>query len=251
VPLLVGCAIIPFLFRLRGSLEETDEFLARRRHPTASEVLRSLAANVPLLVIGTLMVTMTTVSFYMITAYTPTFGNSVLKLTSLASLTVTLCVGLSNLFWLPVMGALSDRVGRRPLLIACTLLMLVTAYPAMRWLVDTPTFGKLLAVELWFSFVYGTYNGAMVVFLTEIMPVDFRTTGFSLAYSLAAGVFGGFTPAISTYLIHVTGNRAIPGAWLSFAAACGLVAAMLARPQPEAGGLVAEVAAVSTAHARS
>ena len=231
VPLLVGCAIIPFLMRLRRSLTETEEFVARRRHPTTTEVLRSLASNVRLVAIGTLMVTMTTVSFYMITAYTPTYGNAVLKLTNIDGLAVTLCVGISNLIWLPIMGALSDRVGRRPLLIACTALMIASAYPAMLWLVDTPSFSKLLAVELWFSFIYGSYNGAMVVFLTEIMPVEFRTTGFSLAYSLAAGVFGGFTPALSTYLIHVTGNRAIPGLWLSFAAACGLLAAMLARPQ--------------------
>ena len=252
VPLLVGCAIIPVLFVLRGSLEETDEFLARRRHPTTSDILRSLAANARLVVIGTLMVTMTTVSFYMITAYTPTFGNTVLKLTSRDSLAVTLCVGLSNLFWLPVMGSLSDRIGRRPLLIACTLLMLGSAYPAMLWLVDMPSFSKLLAVELWFSFVYGSYNGAMVVFLTEIMPVDFRTTGFSLAYSLAAGVFGGFTPAISTYLIHLTANRAIPGVWLSFAAGCGLIAALVARPhQTPAADYALRSAAVPTARARS
>jgi MFS family permease len=167
----------------------------------------------------------------MITAYTPTFGNSVLHLASIDSLIVTLCIGASNLFWLPVMGTLSDRVGRRPLLVIFTTLMLVTAYPVMLWLVAEPSFSRLLAVELWFSFIFGSYNGAMVVFLTEIMPVSVRTTGFALAYSLATAVFGGFTPALSTYLIHVTGNRAIPGVWLSFAAACGLVASLLARPQ--------------------
>jgi MFS transporter, MHS family, citrate/tricarballylate:H+ symporter len=70
-----------------------------------------------------------------------------------------------------------------------------------------------------------------VVFLAEIMPIDVRTTGFALAYSLATAVFGGFTPAISTYLIHITGNRAVPGLWLSFAAACGLIAAVFAKPQ--------------------
>src|SRR5260370_37393083 len=84
---------------------------------------------------------------------------------------------------------------------------------------------------MWLSLLYGSYNGALGVFLTKIMPVDVRTTGFALAYSLATAVFGGFTPAISTYLIHLTGNRAIPGLWLSFAAACGLVASILARPQ--------------------
>jgi hypothetical protein len=57
------------------------------------------------------------------------------------------------------------------------------------------------------------------------MPTDIRTTGFALAYSLAAAAFGGFTPAICTYLIHVTGNRAMPGLWLSLAALCGLLAA--------------------------
>ena len=176
------------------------------------------------------MVTMTTVSFYMITAYTPTFGNSVLHLASIDSLIVTLCVGASNLFWLPIMGALSDRIGRRPLLIGCTLLMLITAYPVMLWLVRDPSFVRLLAVELWLSFIYGSYNGAMVVALTEIMPIDVRTSGFALAYSLATAIFGGFTPALSTYLIHVSGNRAIPGLWLSFAAACGLVATLFIKP---------------------
>ena len=234
IPLLIGCVILPFLFRLRRSLQETDEFTARKNRPNLKEILRSLTHSWKIVLTGTMMATMTTVSFYMITAYTPTFGNSVLKLAILDSLLVTLCVGASNLFWLPVMGALSDRVGRRPLLLICTTLMLLTAYPVMMWLVRDPSFAKLLAVELWFSFMYGSYNGAMVVFLTEIMPLNVRTTGFALAYSLATAVFGGFTPAISTYLIHVTGNRAVPGLWLSFAAACGLVASLLARPPHDA-----------------
>src|SRR6202047_4519107 len=234
VPLLLGCMILPFLFRLRRSLQETDEFAARKHRPSTQEILRSLTANWKIVIIGTMMATMTTVSFYMITAYTPTFGNSVLHLASIDSLIVTLCVGASNLFWLPIMGALSDRIGRRPLLFGCTLLMLISAYPAMLWLVREPSFARLLTVELWLSFIYGSYNGAMVVALTEIMPVEVRTSGFALAYSLATAIFGGFTPALSTYLIHVTGNRAVPGLWLSFAAACGLVASLLAKPHQDA-----------------
>jgi metabolite-proton symporter len=237
VPLLLGCVIIPFLFRLRRSLQETDEFVARKHHPSTAEIFRSLTANWGIVIIGMMMVTMTTVSFYMITAYTPTFGNSVLHLSNRDSLLVTLCIGASNLFWLPIMGSLSDRIGRRPLLLACTILMLTTAYPAMLWLVKDPSFARLLAVELWLSFMYGSYNGAMVVFLTEIMPIEVRTSGFALAYSLATAIFGGFTPALSTYLIHVTGNRAVPGLWLSFAAACGLIAALFAKPQVETENL--------------
>jgi MFS family permease len=227
IPLLVGCMIIPLLLRLRRSLEESDEFDARKSHPRFSEVFRSLASNAYLVLIGTMLFTMTTVSFYMITAYTPTFATSVLHLATSDSFIVTLCVGASNLVWLPVMGSLSDRVGRVPLLVGCTLLMLATAYPTMLWLVGAPSFAKLLTVELWLSFVYGSYNGALVAFITELIPIEVRTLGFSLAYSLATAVFGGFTPAISTYLIHVTGNRAIPGVWLSFSACCALCAILM------------------------
>jgi MFS family permease len=200
-----------------------------RTRPSLGRVWRGLAGHWRAVLTGMALATMTTVSFYMITAYTPTFGG-LLKLPAGQTLLVTACVGVSNLIWLPVMGAVSDRLGRRPVLIACTLAALVTAYPAMAWLASGPGFGRMLAVELWLSFVYASYNGAMVVFLTELIPAEVRASGFSLAYSLATAIFGGFTPAIATSLIHVTGNPAMPGVWLSAAAALGLGAALIARP---------------------
>jgi MFS family permease len=226
IALLAGCSLLPLLLFLRRSLQETGEFLARTRHSTASEIAKTLAANWRLVLLGTMLSTMTTVCFYMVTAYTPTFGSSVLHLAATGNLIVTLCVGACNFAVLPLSGALSDRIGRRPILYACTIVALLTAYPALLWLVSAPSFMRLLMVELWLSVLYAGYNGAMAVYLTEIMPVEVRTSGFSLAYSLATAIFGGFTPAICTYLIHVTGNRAVPGVWLSFAAVCGLSAAL-------------------------
>ncbi|SOY44322.1 citrate transporter [Cupriavidus taiwanensis] len=227
IPFLVGCLIVPFLFLIRRSLEETEAFKARKHRPAIGEIYRSMLENWRIILAGCMMVVMTTVSFYMITAYTPTFGKTVLRLDDTDNLIVTMCVGLSNFIWLPLMGALSDRVGRKPLLMCFTVATLLTAYPAVSWLVAEPSFARLLMVELWLSFLYGSYNGAMVVALTEIMPPAVRTTGFSLAYSLATALFGGFTPAISTYLIHATGNKAAPGLWLMFAALCGLVATLV------------------------
>jgi MFS family permease len=234
IPFFVGCLIVPMIFLMRRNLTETEAFTRRTHRATAGEIFRTVARHWPLVLAGMLLTTMTTVSFYFITAYTPTFGTTELHLSSTASLLVTLCVGLSNLIWLPVMGAVSDRVGRRPLLLLFTTLALVTAYPALAWLVDAPSFARLLAVELWLSFLYGSYNGAMVVYLTEIMPESIRTSGFALAYSLATATFGGFTPAISTYLIHITGNRAMPGVWLGFAALCGLGATLALRKRAAA-----------------
>lgn len=227
IPFIVGCLLLPFLFLIRSSLQETPAFLARTHRPSARAIFASMSANWKLVVLGTMLATMTTVTFYLITAYTPTYGNTVLKLATRDSLMVSLCVGISNFVLLPIMGAVSDKIGRRPLLIACTVVAIVTAYPALLWLVTQPSVGRLLAVELWFSVLFASYNGAMVVFLTEVMPPEVRTSAFSLAYSLATAVFGGFTPAICTYLIHVTGNRAIPGIWLSTAALCGLLATIM------------------------
>jgi len=224
IPFIVGCLIVPFIFIIRRSLQETEEFQKRHHRPSVSEIYRSMIVNWKIVIAGMMMVVMTTVSFYLITAYTPTFGRNELHLSQVDVLVVTVCVGISNLIWLPLMGALSDRIGRMPILVVFTVLALLTAYPSMNYLVQAPSFMRLLCVELWLSFIYASYNGAMVVALTEVMPVEVRTAGFSLAYSLATAIFGGFTPAISTWLIHYTGNRAAPGLWMSFAAICGLVA---------------------------
>ena len=226
IPFFIGCAMVPFLYLLRRSLQETAAFEARRHRPAAREVYAMLLKNWRVVILGMLLTAMTTTTFYLITVYTPTFGKAVLKLTTADSLVVTLFVGISNFIWLPIGGALSDRIGRKPILVGIAVLAICTAYPTLWWLASAPSFGRMLIVLLWFSFFFGMYNGAMVAALTEVMPVEIRVAGFSLAFSLATALFGGFTPAVSTYLIEVTHDKAAPGYWLSFAAICGLFATL-------------------------
>jgi MHS family citrate/tricarballylate:H+ symporter-like MFS transporter len=227
IPFFIGCSIIPVVFVIRRSLQETQAYLAQKSHPTFRQMLRTLGRNWPLVTAGMMLVVMTTVAFYLITVYTPTFGKSVLKLSTKDSLLVTLCVGVSNFIWLPVMGAVSDRIGRWPVMAVCSALAAVTAYPALSWLIAHPSFGNMVMIELWLSFLYGSYNGATLVALTEIIPVQVRTTGFSLAYSLATALFGGMTPLVSTWLIETTGDKAAPGYWMACAGAVSLVATFL------------------------
>ncbi|MEI9903027.1 MAG: MFS transporter [Asticcacaulis sp.] len=224
LPFVVGCLLVPFLLFIRRHIEETPAFRNRPSRPDLSEVFRTAVASWGIILRGALLAVMTTVFFYMITAYTPTYGSKVLALTLRDSLFVTMCVGLCNFILLPTMGGLSDRVGRVPLLIGAALVAIFAGYPVMHWLVQAPSFGRLMTAEILFSTVYATYNGAFIVYLTEMMPERVRTVGFSLAYSLATAIFGGFTPAISTELIHLTGDKAMPGAWLSVAAFIALSA---------------------------
>jgi MHS family citrate/tricarballylate:H+ symporter-like MFS transporter len=226
IPFFIGCLIIPFIFFLRRTLEETPAFLAMKKHPSTSEVFNSAAANWKIILLGMMMAVLTTTTFYFVTVYTPTFGKNVLKLSTQDALLITLLVAVTNFIWNPVGGAISDRIGRKPVLLTIACLSLVTAYPALHWLVAAPTFGKMLAVEMMFSFYFGVYSGTMLGALVEVVPAHVRTTCFSLAFALAAGLFGTFTPFASTWLINHTADGASPGYWLMCAAAIGIIAAL-------------------------
>lgn len=225
IPFAIGCLLIPLLFILRRRLAETAAFSARTKRPSTTAALRTVGANVRTIATGVLLVVLTTVCFYLITVYTPTFGSTTLKLKPSGTLLVTIAVGVSNFLWLPAFGALSDRIGRKPILVAAASLALVTAYPSLSWLVANPSLHAMLAVELWLSLLYSAYNGAMIVTLVEIVPAEVRTAAFALAYSLATAIFGGFTPFLSQALIRLLADKAAPGFWLTGAAALSLAAA--------------------------
>jgi len=231
IPFVIGCLIVPLLFVLQVSLEETPEFAARKHRPGPSEIYRSLAANAGTVLLGMLMVMLTTVSFYFITVYTPDFGKT-LKFSASDALFVTGLVALANFCLLPIGGALSDRYGRLPVMLSAAALMLVAAWPGLTYLAAGPTFTKLILVELVFSLGYSFYNGAMVVALTELVPPALRASAFSLAYSLAAALFGTSTPAISKTLIGITGDKAAPAFWLMIAAALSIFAATMFYRKP-------------------
>lgn len=90
VPFFVGCMIVPFIFMLRRNLQETEEFKARQHRPSMKEVFRTLVQNWTVVIAGMMLVAMTTASFYLITVYAPTFGKTVLHLSTADSLLVTL-----------------------------------------------------------------------------------------------------------------------------------------------------------------
>ncbi len=232
IPFVIGCLVIPFIIYIRRTLDETPEFkdkLSKHAHKTLGAVVKNMLENYPIIILGIMFVMMTTVTFYFITAYTPTYARNVLGFTRLDGFIVTAIVGVSNLFWLPVSGFVSDKIGRKPVLLTMTFLGMVSAYPMLNLLSDPTTlsFTKFILVELWFSFIFGAYNGAMIVSLTEVIPKQVKALGFSFSYSIAVAIFGGFTPTVATLLKEYTGQVQSPAYWLTFAAVCSFISATI------------------------
>ena len=113
IPFIIGCLIVPFIFYIRRTIDETPEFQARAHHApkTFGAIFQNIKENPAVIVLGIMFVMMTTVTFYFITAYTPTFANKVLHFSKLEAFYVTALIGVSNAFWLPVSGYLGDRIG--------------------------------------------------------------------------------------------------------------------------------------------
>ena len=224
IPFVIGCLIVPLIFVLAARFRRRPNSSPARAIPSPREIYRSLLAHAGVVLLGMLMVMLTTVSFYFITVYTPDFGKT-LNFSRSDALLVTLIVAFANFCWLPIGGAISDRIGRKPVLLAAAGLMLVAAWPGLTYLAAAPSFSKLILVEMIFSLGYGVYNGAMVASLTEVVPLNVRASAFSLAYSLAAALFGTSTPLVSKSLIAVTGDKAAPAFWLMLAACASIFAA--------------------------
>jgi MFS family permease len=229
VPFVIGSLLIPFLLLMRRSIDETEEFQARRHHPDLAQIWRTLWVNWRRVGTAMMMITLTAVMFYLITAYMAGFGSDVLHLSPVDSFLVTICTGFANLVWIPIMGSLSDRVGRAPLLVAAAATIAIVSYPSMEWLVAVPSLTRLFIVEMFLGSLYGMWQGVLIISIVEIMPAEVRAAGWSVAYSLTYAIFGGFTPALVTWLIHETGDNGMPGAALVPAALIGLIGTLLAR----------------------
>ncbi|MBV8628426.1 MAG: MFS transporter [Paraburkholderia sp.] len=226
VPFLFGLLIGPVAWYIRTKLDETPEFLAAEA--TTTPVRDTFASQKVRLLIAMGIVVLGTVSTYLV-LFMPTYGVKQLGLPPSVSFAAILMVGVIQLVFAPVVGHLSDRHGRTGIMMTSAVLLLVLIYPAFVWLVAHPTFGNLIAMQIVFGFLMTGYFGALPGFLSEIFPVQTRTTGMSLAYNIAATIFGGFGPFIIAWLISASGMKTAPSFYVMFAAVISLIALLAAR----------------------
>jgi MHS family proline/betaine transporter-like MFS transporter len=132
--------------------------------------------------------------------------------------------GAIQIVMIPLVGALSDKLGRLPIATAAIVAILITAHPLFARLVAAPTIESLMLVQAVIAVFVAAYAGAIPALISELFPVPVRTTAVSTSYSVAVAIFGGFAPFIITWLVDVTGSHLAPSYYLMFAAAVSLVA---------------------------
>ncbi len=227
VPFMLGLIIGPVGLWIRRHLEETEAFLEAHQAPAEKQSLARMLRNHLREVVAVMGVTVCgTVGFYVILVYMPTFASKQLGMALSDAFTAQVIAVALLTALMPVFGALSDGVGRKVLVIAATLGLLVATYPLLAWVHDAPSFARLLTMQIALCILLAVYFSPISAVMAEQFPAGVRSTGLALAYNLAVMVFGGFAQFIVTWLIQNTGVAIAPAFYVMFAAALGFVAAL-------------------------
>jgi MFS family permease len=227
LPFLFGLIIGPVGLYIRSYLHETDAFLESRRAGAVRNPLRTvLAQNGRGLAVTFGLVICGTISYYVVLVYMPTFAKTQLGM-PLTDAFVAQVIGLICLtVTIPLCGALCDRVGRRPLLLAATVAYFVLLYPLFVWVYASPSFGRLAFMQGILCTLVGVYFGPISTAIAEQFPTGVRSTGLAIAYNFAVMLFGGFAQFIVTWLIRETGSPLAPAYYVMFGAVVGFVASL-------------------------
>jgi len=226
VPFLFGLAIGPVGLLIRRYVRETEPFLETRAAGKPLRIGASLAAHYREALVSMGLVVAGTIQFYVVLLYMPTFAGTELHL-PLEQAFLAQAIGLAcAILVTPFSGALSDHVGRKPVLITSLALYLALTYPFFSWLHDDPSIRKLLIMQVTLCTLLGLGMGPFSTAVAEQFPARVRSTGVAIAYNLAVMLFGGFAQFFVTWLIKATGSPIAPAFYVMFGAACGLVAAL-------------------------
>jgi MHS family proline/betaine transporter-like MFS transporter len=132
------------------------------------------------------------------------------------------------------MGWLSDKIGRKPILLVSSIAYGLLSYPAFGYLSGAPDGTRLMIVQSVSAFLLAMYAGPLCAILAELFPTKVRFTALSIGYGMSVTLFGGFAPFIAAYLIDRTGNPVSPAYFLIFAAIVSTVTLLIMKDRTNA-----------------
>ncbi|WP_137821290.1 citrate-proton symporter [Pseudomonas sp. D(2018)] len=226
IPFILGLLIGPVGLWMRRHMEETEAFIdAQEEHKGDSFSLMRVLSEHRRAVLVTMGTTISgTVAFYVVLVNMPTFAHKQLGLPLDQVFMVQMAAVALMTLIIPIAGALSDRIGRRPVLFAGTLSFFLLVYPLFSWVAQAPSIERLLVMQLLLCTMIGVSYGPAPTSVAEQFPTRVRSTGLALAYNVAVMLFGGFAPFIVTWLTQVGGTPVAPAYYVLFASFVGLIA---------------------------
>ena len=163
--------------------------------------------------------------YYILFVYMPTYLNKVMHFTQVQSLMVTACGLLTIIAAIPLMAWLSDRLGRKPLLIASAMAMAVLAWPCF-WLLTLGMLPLACMAAILLALAFAGHAGVIQAALAEMFPTTVRYSAYSIGFNLSTVIFGGSAPLLMTWLIGLTGIASIPSYMVIATAALTLVSTL-------------------------
>jgi MHS family proline/betaine transporter-like MFS transporter len=224
VPFIIGLVIGPTGYYIRRHLADSEAFLHAKQTARRATLRELFAHHSRDVLCGLGSVIALTVSIYVLISYLPTFAVTQLKLPYADSFTAVIVGNLLLVVLSPVMGAWSDRIGRKGISLWSLILTLMLIYPLLVWLEAAPSVSKLIVVQAILSITLSGYYGPFGALMAELFPANVRSTGLSLAYNLTVMLFGGFGQFIVTWLIKTTGSPLAP----TYYVMCGLALSIVA-----------------------
>jgi MHS family proline/betaine transporter-like MFS transporter len=178
------------------------------------------------LVRATAAVLLNAVGFYVILTYMPTYLTQTIGIDpTIANLTTTVSL-VTYIGFIFLTGHLSDRFGRRTILMSASVLFILLTVPAFI-LLGTGSIVMILLVQILLGAMLTLNDGSLASFLAENFPTRVRYSGFAVSFNVGNAVFGGTAPAIATLLIATSGSAIAPGWYLMGAAVIALIAVWL------------------------
>jgi MHS family proline/betaine transporter-like MFS transporter len=224
IPFLIAglLGVVGLYIRLR--LKDTPDFEALRDEgDVATSPLREAFSSSwrQILQIAGLVV-IHNVGFYVVFTFLPSYFTKTLHFTKLDAFVSIAVASIVAIVLIPPLGALSDRIGRKPLLFAGAAGFAVLAYPLFL-LLNTGALGAAIAAHAALSAIESVFVCASLAAGAELFATRVRSSGYSIGYNLSVAVFGGTAPYVATWLVARTGNDTAPAYYLIAAAVITLL----------------------------
>lgn len=222
IAFLLGAITVPFALALRQSMPET---LHARN--TAESAGASLLSYWGVAVLGVLMLANGTIGTY-IRNYITTYAIATLHMPANVAFAASVVNGVVGLVFALWAGALSDRFGRKPVMLVPSILLLVLIFPSFFVIEHYRTAWTLLGATALLSILGTASVVPMITWLTESLPPSVRSSGVAITYAVSISIFGGTTQYAVAWLIKVTGSPLAPAWYWTIASVVGLAAVIMA-----------------------